>query len=89
MEQHYSQAHYINDFEALIEHHQKQLLSAAAEQEAAKVYEEKLKMERDGYTEKIKEIDANEDFDSSEILEEERKQLSEKLVFRFGKLKWF
>ena len=89
MEQHYAQAHYINDLEALIEHHQKQLLSAAAEQEAAKVYEEKLKMECDGYAEKIKEIDANEDFDSSETLEEERKQLSEKLVFRFGKLKWF
>ena len=88
MEQHYAQAHYINDLEALIEHHQKQLLSAAAEQEAAKVYEEKLKTECDGYAEKIKEIDANEDFDSSETLEEERKQLSEKLVFRFGKLKW-
>ena len=88
MEQHYAQAHYINDLQALIEHHQKQLLSAAAEQEAAKVYEEKLKMESDGYAEKIKEIDANEDFDSSETLEEERKQLSEKLVFRFGKLKW-
>ena len=73
----------------MIEHHQKQLLSAAAEQEAAKVYEEKLKTECDGYAEKIKEIDANEDFDSSETLEEERKQLSEKLVFRFGKLKWF
>ena len=89
MEQHYAQAHYINDLEALIEHHRKQLRSAAAEQEAAKVYEEKLKMECDGYAEKIKEIDANEDFDSSETLEEERKQLSEKLVFRFGKLKWF
>ena len=89
MEQHYAQANYINDLEALIEHHQKQLLSAAAEQEAAKVYEEKLKMECDGYAEKIKEIDANEDFDSSETLEEERKQLSEKLVFTFGKLKWF
>ena len=89
MEQHYAQAHYINDLESLIEHHQKQLLSAAAEQEAAKVYEEKLKMECDGYAEKIKEIDANEDFDSSETLEEERKQLSKKLVFRFGKLKWF
>ena len=89
MEQHYAQAHYINDLEALIEHHQKQLLSAAAEQEAAKVYEEKLKMECDGYAEKIKEIDANEDFDSSETLEEERKQFSVKLVFRFGKLKWF
>ena len=89
MEQHYAQAHYIIDLKALIEHHQKQLLSAAAEQEAAKVYEEKLKTECDGYAEKIKEIDANEDFDSSETLEEERKQLSEKLVFRFGKLKWF
>ena len=89
MEQHYAQAHYINDLEALIEHYHKQLLSAAAEQEAAKVYKEKLKMECDGYAEKIKEIDANEDFDSSETLEEERKQLSEKLVFRFGKLKWF
>ena len=88
MEQHYAQAHYINDLKALIEHHQKQLLSAAAEQKAAKVYE-KLKTECDGYAEKIKEIDANEDFDSSETLEEERKQLSEKLVFRFGKLKWF
>ena len=89
MEQHYAQAHYINDLEAFIEHHQKQLLSAAAEEEAAKVYEEKLKTESAGYAEKIKEIDANEDFDSSETLEEERKQLSEKLVFRFGKLKWF
>ena len=89
MEQHYAQAHYINDLEALIEHQQKQLLSAAAEQEAAKVYEEKLKTECDGYAEKIKEIDANEDLDSSETLEEQRKQLSEKLVFRFGKLKWF
>ena len=89
MEQHYAQAHYINDLEALIEHHQKQLLSAAAEQEAVKVYEEKLKTECDGYAEKIKEIDANEDFDSSETLEEDRKQLSEKLVFRFGKFKWF
>ena len=89
MEQHYAQAHYINDLEALIEHQQKQLLSAAAEQKAAKVYEEKLKTECDGYAEKIKEIDANEDLDSSETLEEERKQLSEKLVFRFGKLKWF
>ena len=88
MEQHYAQAHYMNDLEALLEHHQKQLLSAAAEQETAKVYEEKLKTECDGYAEKIKEIDANEDFDSSETLEE-RKQLSEKLVFRFGKLKWF
>ena len=89
MEHHYAQAHYINDLEALIEHQQKQLLSAAAEQEAAKVYEEKLKTECDGYAEKIKEIDANEDLDSSETLEEERKQLSEKLVFKFGKLKWF
>ena len=89
MEQHYAQAHYINDLEALIEHHQKQLLSAAAEQEAAKVYEEKLKTEYDGYAEKIKEIDANEDFDSSKTLKEEEKQLSKKLVFRFGKLKWF
>ena len=89
MEQHYAQAHYIKDLKALIEHQQNQLLSAAAEQEAAKVYEEKLKMECDGYAEKIKEIDANEDLDSSETLEEERKQLSEKLVFRFGKLKWF
>ena len=88
MEQHYAQAHYINDLEALIEHHQKQLLIAAAEQEAAKVYEEKLKTECDGYAEKVKEIDTNEDFDSSETLEEERKQLSEKLLFRFGKLKW-
>ena len=88
MEQHYAQAHYINDLKALIEHHQKQLLSAAAEQEAAKVYKEKLKMECDGYAEKIKEIDANEDFNSSETLEEERKQLSEKLVLVLV-LKWF
>lgn len=89
MDQHYTQTHYLHDLEALILDHEKQLLSVAAEQEAAKGYEEKIKAECDGLAENMKKIDADENFDSNETLQEERKQLSEKLVFTWGKLKWF
>ena len=87
MEQHYAQEHYINDLKALIEHHKKELLGAHAKQEAAKGFEEKLKSECDGLAEKLKAIDANENFD--EALEQERKQIADQLVLQFGKLKWF
>ena len=85
MEQHYTQEHYVKDLEALITEHQKKLLSAAVEQEAAKTFEEKLKSKCDGLAGKLKEIDANEDLD--EALQEERKKIADQLVLQFGKLK--
>ena len=87
MEQHYEQEHYVKDLEALITEHQKKLLSAAVEQEAAKTFEQKLKSECDGLAGKLKEIDANEDL--GEALEEERKKIADQLVLQFKKLKWF
>ena len=46
-------------------------------------------MECDSFAEHIKKIDAEENFESDQTLEQQRKELSEKLIFSWQKLKCF
>ena len=45
MEKHYAETHYIQDLEALIKNHELRLLSVSAEQQAAKGFKLKIKVE--------------------------------------------
>ena len=89
MEKHYAKTHYVQDLETLIKHHELQLFDVSAEQQAAQGFESKIKVECDSFAEHIKKIDAEENFESDETLEQQRKELSEKLIFSWQKLKWF
>ena len=70
MEKHYAETHYIQDLEALIKHHKLQLLDVSAEQQAAEGFELKIKTECDIFVEHIKKIDAEENFECDETLEQ-------------------
>ena len=61
----------------------------SAKQQAAQGFELKIKAECDSFVEDIKKIDADENAESDETLMQQRKELSEKLIFTWGKLKWF
>ena len=61
----------------------------SAEQQAAQGFELKIKVECDSFAEEIKKIDADENFGSDETIEQQRKELSEKLIFSWQKLKLF
>ena len=89
MEKHYAETHYVQDLEALIKDHELQLLNVSAEQQATQGFESKIKAECDSFAEDIKKIDADENFESDQILEQQRNELSEKLIFSWRKLKWF
>ena len=89
MEKHYAETHYVQDLEALIKHHELQLLDLSAEQQAAQGFESKIKEDCDSFAKDIKKIDAEENFDSDQTLQQQRKELSEKLIFSWQKLKWF
>ena len=89
MEKHYAENHYIHDLEALIKDHELQLLDVSAEQQAAQGFESKIKVDCDSFAEHIKKIDAEENFESDQTLQQQRKELSEKLIFSWQKLKWF
>lgn len=85
MDQHYAQTHYLEDLEALINKHELELVSLSAEQEAAKGFQAKIKAECDNLVEDIKKIDTNENVQ----LKQQRKELSEELILRWGKFMWF
>ena len=53
----------------------------SAEQQASQGFESKIKVECDSFAEDIKKIDADKNFESDETLEQQRKELSEKLIF--------
>ena len=89
MEKHYAETHYVQDLEALIKHHELQLLDLSAEQQAAQGFESKIKENCDNFAKDIKKIDTEENFDSDQTLQQQRKELSEKLIFLWQKLKWF
>ena len=89
MEKHYAETHYVQDLEALIKHHELQLLDLSAEQQAAQGFESKIKEDCDNFAKDIKKIDAEENLDSDQTLQQQRKELSEKLIFSWQKLKWF
>ena len=81
MEKHYAETHYVQDLEALIKHHKLQLLDLSAEQQAAQGFELKKKEDCDSFAKDIKRIDAEENFESDQTLQQQRKELSEKLIF--------
>ena len=81
MEKHYAENHYVQDLEALIKHHELQLLDVSAEQQAAPGFESKIKADCDSFATHIKKIDAEENFESDQTLQQQRKELSEKLIF--------
>ena len=89
MEQHYAETHYIQDLEALIKDHKLQLLNVSAEQQASQGFKLKIKAECDSFAEHIKKIDREENFESDQTLEQQRKELLEKLIFSWQKLRWF
>ena len=89
MDQHYAQTHYIEDLEALIKKHELELVVRSAEHEAAKGFQDKLKAECDNLVEELKKIDADENFEFDQSLKQKRKDLSEELIFRWGKFMWF
>ena len=81
MEKHYAKNHYVQDLEALIKDHELQLLDVSAEQQAAQGFELKIKADCDSFAKHIKKIDAEEYFESDQTLQQQRKELSEKLIF--------
>ena len=89
MEKHYAETHYIQDLEALIKDHELQLLDLSAEQQGAQGFKSKIKEDCDSFAKDIKKIDAEENFESDQTLQQQRKELSEKLIFSWQKLKWF
>ena len=89
MDQQYAESHYVEDLESLIKHHELQLVSLDAEQMAAKGFEAKIKTDCDNIVEDIKKLDAHQNFESDETLQQQRKELSDKLIFMWQKLKWF
>ena len=89
MDQQYAESHYVEDLESLIKHHKLQLVSLDAEQTAAKGFEAKIKTDCDNIVEDIKKLDAHQNFESDETLQQQRKELSDKLIFTWQKLKWF
>ena len=54
MEKHYAETHYVQDLEALIKHHELQLLDLSAEQQAAQGFELKIKEDCDSFAKDIK-----------------------------------
>ena len=89
MDQHYTETHYVQDLDSLIKSHELRLIDVAAEQHSAQAFEPKIKEECDSFAEDIKKIDADENAESDETLMQKRKELCEKLIFTWGKLKWF
>ena len=89
MEKHYAENHYIEDLEALIKHHELQLLDLSAKQQAAQGFAGKIKKDCDSFAKDITKIDTEENFESDQTLQHQRKELSEKLIFSWQKLKWF
>ena len=89
MEKHYAETHYVQDLEALIKDHELQLLDLSAEQQASQGFESKIKEDCDSFAKDIKKIEAEENFESDQTLQQQRKELSEKLIFSWQKLKWF
>ena len=89
MEQHYAESHYVEDLESLIKDHELPLISLDAEQTAAKGFEPKIKADCDNIVEDIKKIDADENFESDQTLQQQRKELTDKLIFMWQKLKFF
>ena len=89
MELHYAETYYVQDLEALIKDHELQSLNVSAEQQAAQGFKSKIKVDCDSFAKHIKEIDAEENFESDQTLQQQRKELSEKLIFSWQKLKWF
>ena len=81
MEKHHAKTHYVHDLEALIKDHELKLLNVSAEKEAAPGFESKKKAECDSFAEDIKKIDTDENFESDQTLEQQRKEFSEKLIF--------
>ena len=79
MEKHYAENHYVQDLEALIKDHKLQLLDVSAEQQAAQGFESKRKEDCDSFAKDIKKIDAEENFESDQTLQQQRKKLSEKI----------
>ena len=73
MSKHYGENHYIHDLEALIKDHELQLLDVSAEQQAAQGFKSKIKAECDSFAEHIKKIDAEENFESDQTLQQQRK----------------
>ena len=65
----------------MIKDHEQQSLSVSAEQQAAQGFESKIKAECDSFAKDIKKIDADENSECDETLEQQRKELSEKLIF--------
>ena len=93
MDQQYAESHYIEDLESLIKHHELQLVSLDAEKMAAKGFEAEIKTDCDNIKDinikDIKKLDAHQNFESDETLQQQRKELSDKLIFMWQKLKWF
>ena len=89
MEEHYAESHYVEDLEGLIKHHELELISLDAEQTVAKGFEPKIKADCDNIVEDIKKIDADENFESDQTLQQQRKELTDKLIFMWQKLKFF
>ena len=75
MEKHYAETHYVQDLEGLIKDHELQLLNVSAEQQAAQGFESKIRAECDSFAKDIKKIDADENFESDQTLEKQRKEL--------------
>ena len=61
----------------------------SSEQQAAQGFKSKIKVECDSFAKHIKKIDAEENFESDQTLKQQRKELSQKLIFSWQKLKWF
>ena len=87
MEKHYAETHYVQYLEALIKDQELQLLNVSAEQEATQGFKSKIKAECDSFAKDIEKIDADENFESDQTLEQQRKELSEKFIFSWQKLK--
>ena len=61
----------------------------SAEQQAAQGLESKIKADCDSFAKDLKKIDAEENFESDQTLQQQRKELWKKLIFSWQKLKWF
>ena len=89
MEEHYAQTQYVQALEYFIKKHEFELLNVTAEQEAAKPFKAKIKEECDKLVEDIKKIDSNEESEFDETLMQQRKQLTDELIWKWGKFMFF
>ena len=83
-----AESHYIEDLESLIKDHKLRLISFAVVCSASKGFEPEIKTDCD-IVKDMKKIDADENFESHETLQQQRKELSDKLIFTWQKLKFF